>query len=197
MLYGGAQVELSRHNNGPLQWCSAYNRNRRFSSSVTSRPLYDDHDHRSIRRNARSPYNYGSVGSRNAGSHFVGTQKRPCHAFPLTLLAKHSIQTVQCLGVVRTLYSRGSLEHCYFTETRPYNQGARLTACELLHDGIPSTLLCDSMVAMAMGRYGVDAVITGADRCLQFLVTIICQSVGNVCTGLIRTAKGCTKVLTA
>ena len=197
MLYGGAPVELSRHNNGPLQRCSAYNRNRRFSSSVTSRPLYDDHDHHSIRRNARSPYNYGLCGVPERWQSFCGDPETALPCVPLTLLAKRSIQTVQCLGVVRTLYSRGSLEHCYFTETRPYNQGARLTACELLHDGIPSTLLCDSMVAMAMGRYGVDAVITGADRCLQFLVTIICQSVGNVCTGLIRTAKGCTKVLTA
>jgi len=67
-------------------------------------------------------------------------------------------------GVVRTLFSRGRLERCYFTETRPYNQGARLTAVELLYDGIPSTLICDDMVAAAMSRHGIDAVVTGADR---------------------------------
>lgn len=68
------------------------------------------------------------------------------------------------LGVVRTLYSRGRLERCYYTETRPYNQGARLTAFELVHDAIPSTLICDDMVAAAMSRHGIDAVVTGADR---------------------------------
>jgi len=36
---GGASIGLSRHHNGPLQWCSACIRSRRFSSSVTSRPL--------------------------------------------------------------------------------------------------------------------------------------------------------------
>jgi len=71
-------------------------------------------------------------------------------------------------GVVRTLYKRGRLRRCFYTETRPYNQGARLTAFELLHDGIPSTLLCDDMVAAAMSRHGIDAVVTGADRCLFF-----------------------------
>ena len=68
-------------------------------------------------------------------------------------------------GVVRTLFTRGRLDRCYFTETRPYNQGARLTACELLHDGIPATLICDNMVAAVMSRHGIDAVVTGADRC--------------------------------
>jgi len=69
---------------------------------------------------------------------------------------------------VRTLYKRGRLERCYCTETRPYNQGARLTAFELLHDGIPSTLICDDMVAAAVSCQGIDAVVTGADRCLVF-----------------------------
>jgi len=64
------------------------------------------------------------------------------------------------------LYSRGRLQRCYFTETRPYNQGARLTAYELLHDRIPATLLCDDMVAAAMSCLGIDAVVTGADRCV-------------------------------
>ena len=41
MLYGGVSIGQSRHNNVPLHWCSAYIRSRRFSSSVTSMPLYD------------------------------------------------------------------------------------------------------------------------------------------------------------
>lgn len=52
-----------------------------------------------------------------------------------------------CLGVVRKLHELNRLEHVYCTETRPYNQGARLTAFELVHDKLPATLIIDSMVA--------------------------------------------------
>ena len=68
------------------------------------------------------------------------------------------------LGVVRRLHSMGVLDHVYCTETRPYNQGARLTAYELVFEGIPSTLICDSMGALIMKEKAVDAVIVGADR---------------------------------
>lgn len=54
------------------------------------------------------------------------------------------------LGVVRSLNELNRLEHVYCTETRPYNQGARLTAFELVHDKLPATLICDSMVAALM-----------------------------------------------
>ncbi|GAX82127.1 hypothetical protein CEUSTIGMA_g9555.t1 [Chlamydomonas eustigma] len=68
------------------------------------------------------------------------------------------------LGVIRALHEQGKLEHAFCTETRPYNQGARLTAFELLHDGLPSTLICDSAAASLMGSGQVDAVVVGADR---------------------------------
>ena len=68
------------------------------------------------------------------------------------------------LGVVRSLHSMGRLDHVYCTETRPYNQGARLTAYELVHDKIPSTLICDSMGALLMQRQKISAVVVGADR---------------------------------
>lgn len=55
-------------------------------------------------------------------------------------------------------------EHVYCTETRPYNQGARLTAYEFVHDKIPATLICDDMVAAAMKTKRLDAVVVGADR---------------------------------
>lgn len=51
------------------------------------------------------------------------------------------------LGVVRKLFEMNRLEHIYCTETRPYNQGARLTAFELVHDKLPATLIIDSVVA--------------------------------------------------
>ena len=68
------------------------------------------------------------------------------------------------LGVIRGLREKGCLKHVYCTETRPYNQGSRLTAYELVTEGIPSTLICDSMVACLMRERQVTAVVVGADR---------------------------------
>ncbi|XP_004635691.1 methylthioribose-1-phosphate isomerase, partial [Octodon degus] len=68
------------------------------------------------------------------------------------------------LGVIRSLHQLGRLEHAFCTETRPYNQGARLTAFELVYEGIPATLIADSMAAAAMAHRGVSAVVVGADR---------------------------------
>lgn len=68
------------------------------------------------------------------------------------------------LGVIRSLHSMDLLDHVYCTETRPYNQGARLTAYELVHDKIPATLICDSMGALLMKEKRVSAVVVGADR---------------------------------
>ncbi|KAJ0178925.1 hypothetical protein K1T71_005700 [Dendrolimus kikuchii] len=68
------------------------------------------------------------------------------------------------LGVIRSLHTSKRLEHVYCTETRPYNQGARLTAYELVHEKIPSTLIVDSMVSALMNTRRIDAVVVGADR---------------------------------
>ncbi|KAL0123499.1 hypothetical protein PUN28_005781 [Cardiocondyla obscurior] len=68
------------------------------------------------------------------------------------------------LGVIRSLHEMGKLDRVYCTETRPYNQGARLTAYELVHDKIPATLICDDMVAAAMNMKKITAVVVGADR---------------------------------
>ncbi|KNG86045.1 methylthioribose-1-phosphate isomerase [Aspergillus nomiae NRRL 13137] len=70
------------------------------------------------------------------------------------------------LGVIRALHSTKTLQHAYCTETRPYNQGSRLTAFELVHDCIPATLITDSMAAALLARpeIGVNAIVVGADR---------------------------------
>ncbi len=68
------------------------------------------------------------------------------------------------LGVIRTAWEAGTLQHCYATETRPLLQGARLTAWELTKLGIPATLLPDTAAAMLIGSGRIGAVITGADR---------------------------------
>ncbi|XP_008786516.1 methylthioribose-1-phosphate isomerase [Phoenix dactylifera] len=68
------------------------------------------------------------------------------------------------LGVIRALHAGGSLEAAFCTETRPFNQGSRLTAFELVHDKIPATLITDSAAAALMKAGRVNAVIVGADR---------------------------------
>ncbi|ORX97550.1 hypothetical protein BCR34DRAFT_593450 [Clohesyomyces aquaticus] len=72
------------------------------------------------------------------------------------------------LGVIRSLHSNGSLKHAFCTETRPYNQGSRLTAFELVHDNIPATLITDSMAAALLRLKGssenIAAIVVGADR---------------------------------
>jgi len=68
------------------------------------------------------------------------------------------------LGVIRTGYAAGLIERVYVDETRPWLQGARLTAWELVQDGIPVTLLADGAAAALLRRGGIDWVIVGADR---------------------------------
>ena len=68
------------------------------------------------------------------------------------------------LGVIRSAVEQGSRIRVFADETRPFLQGARLTAWELMHDGIPTTVLCDNMAASLMRRGKIQAVIVGADR---------------------------------
>ncbi len=68
------------------------------------------------------------------------------------------------LGVIRSAVEAGKHIHVFADETRPFLQGARLTAWELQQDGIPVTLIADSAAAFMMSRSRIDAVIVGADR---------------------------------
>jgi methylthioribose-1-phosphate isomerase len=68
------------------------------------------------------------------------------------------------LGVIRAAVGAGKKIRVYADETRPFLQGARLTAWELLKDEIPVTLICDNMAGYLMKLGRVDAVIVGADR---------------------------------
>jgi len=68
------------------------------------------------------------------------------------------------LGVIRSAVAAGKRVHVFADETRPFLQGARLTAWELQQDGIPVTLIADSAAAFMMSRARIDAVIVGADR---------------------------------
>lgn len=68
------------------------------------------------------------------------------------------------LGVLRVAYQQGKKIHVLVPETRPYLQGARLTAWELHKGGIPLTLITDNMVGHFLKTGRVKAVVTGADR---------------------------------
>ncbi len=68
------------------------------------------------------------------------------------------------LGVIRSLYENSALEMVYADETRPRQQGARLTTWELAYDGIPVTLNADTMSAYLMSHDLIDAVVVGSDR---------------------------------
>jgi len=68
------------------------------------------------------------------------------------------------LGVIRSAWSAGKLSAVFADETRPWLQGARLTAWELVRDRIPVTLLVDGAAAHLMKQGGVQWVIVGSDR---------------------------------
>src|SRR5688572_12658548 len=68
------------------------------------------------------------------------------------------------LGVIRSAVEAGKKIHVYADETRPFLQGARLTAWELMQDEIPVTLIADSASGWLLSRGEIDAVIVGADR---------------------------------
>jgi methylthioribose-1-phosphate isomerase len=68
------------------------------------------------------------------------------------------------LAPIRTAHESGRQVHVFVDETRPFLQGARLTAWELQRAGVPLTLITDSMAGYFMRRGEVDCVIVGADR---------------------------------
>ncbi len=68
------------------------------------------------------------------------------------------------LGVIRAGWESGKRFHVFANETRPFLQGARLTAWELVQMGIPSTLIVDSSAGLMMSQGEIDCVIVGADR---------------------------------
>ncbi len=68
------------------------------------------------------------------------------------------------LGVIRAAHERGTALRVFVDETRPLLQGARLTAWELIQEGIPATLIADNMAGAMMAQGKIAAAIVGADR---------------------------------
>jgi methylthioribose-1-phosphate isomerase len=96
------------------------------------------------------------------GAHLMpkeGTVLTHCNAGALAACGYGS-----ALGVIRAAIERGHKIDVFADETRPYLQGARLTAWELMKDNIPTTVLCDNMAAHLMSKGRIQAVIVGADR---------------------------------
>ncbi|MFX4302462.1 S-methyl-5-thioribose-1-phosphate isomerase [Alicyclobacillus tolerans] len=111
-----------------------------------------------------------SLSNRNIGAHGANWLQKRRGKQPLVLLTHCNTGALAtadfgtALGIIRTLQERGSISNVFVDETRPYLQGARLTAYELEAENIPYTLITDSMAAAAMRLKKVDAVIVGADR---------------------------------
>jgi methylthioribose-1-phosphate isomerase len=68
------------------------------------------------------------------------------------------------LGVIRAAVEQGKKIHVYADETRPFLQGSRLTAWELMKDGIPTTVISDNMAGVMMKQGKIGAIVVGADR---------------------------------
>jgi methylthioribose-1-phosphate isomerase len=97
----------------------------------------------------------------------LGAELLPARSQVLTHCNTGSLATGgygTALGVIRSAYTQGKLAGVFVDETRPWLQGARLTAWELARDGIPATLLVDSAAAQLLQRGEVSWVIVGADR---------------------------------
>src|SRR5271155_4228419 len=68
------------------------------------------------------------------------------------------------LGVIRAAVEQGKKIHVYADETRPFLQGSRLTAWELMKDNIPTTVISDNMAGAMMKQGKIGAIVVGADR---------------------------------
>ena len=96
-----------------------------------------------------------------------GAQVVPKGATILTHCNAGALATVgygTALGVIRSAYAKDPTIKVFADETRPRQQGARLTTWELTQDGIPTTLITDGMCSYFMSKGMIDMVVTGADR---------------------------------
>ncbi len=97
----------------------------------------------------------------------IGAKLVPMKASILTHCNAGSLATGgygTALGVIRTAFRDGKDIHVTVSETRPFFQGSRLTAYEMLSESIPATLITDSCAGFLMSRGKIDMVIVGADR---------------------------------
>src|SRR5207249_12203701 len=86
---------------------------------------------------------------------------------PINILTHCNAGVLAGTGALSPIYlgmEQGRKFHVFADETRPLLQGSRITAFELKENGVPVTIICDSMAAAVLSRGNVDACIVGADR---------------------------------
>jgi methylthioribose-1-phosphate isomerase len=116
-----------------------------------------------LEREAKAIYDEDLAANRTMGR--LGAELIPERARIMTHCNTGALATAghgTALGIVRS--SKGKQVSVIACETRPYLQGARLTAWECMQEGIPCTLITDSMAGHLMSRGEVDVVVVGADR---------------------------------
>jgi len=114
---------------------------------------------------AREMYDEDIAACKQMGAH--GAALLPMEGTVLTHCNAGALATCgygTALGVIRAAIEQGHKISVFADETRPFLQGARLTAWELMKDNIPTTVLCDNMAAALMRQGRIQAVIVGSDR---------------------------------
>lgn len=116
-----------------------------------------------------------SIGAHGAA--WLAAQRNATTSSPISVLTHCNTGSLAtsghgtALGIIRSLHAQSLLKHAFCTETRPYNQGSRLTSFELVYEEIPSTLITDSMAAalfrLKAKEMNIGAVIVGADRVVR------------------------------
>ncbi|WJW76683.1 S-methyl-5-thioribose-1-phosphate isomerase [Thiohalobacter sp. IOR34] len=137
----------------------ALDRMRRCLAQVTDNPLG------SLLDEARAIHQEDIAANRRMGE--LGAALLPERCGVLTHCNAGALATGgygTALGVIRSGWTAGRIDKVFADETRPWLQGARLTAWELIHDGIPTTLLAEGAAAHLMKSGRVQWVIVGSDR---------------------------------
>jgi methylthioribose-1-phosphate isomerase len=137
---------------------------RSFAAAVAAGESVDQIKDR-LDREAQAIHDEDVASCRAIGAY--GAEVVPVEATILTHCNAGALATAgygTALGVVRGAVERGKRVAVLADETRPFLQGARLTAWELVRDGIPTTVITDNMAGAIMRTGHIDLVVVGADR---------------------------------
>src|SRR5262252_5691689 len=123
------------------------------------------HTKQALIEEAQSMHAEDIAGNRAMGRH--GATLMPASGGVLTHCNAGALATCgygTALAVIRAAVEQGKKIHVYADETRPFLQGSRLTAWELMKDGIPTTVISDNMAGAMMKQGKIGAIVVGADR---------------------------------
>ncbi|MEK7702136.1 MAG: S-methyl-5-thioribose-1-phosphate isomerase [candidate division NC10 bacterium] len=141
----------------------ALERMKRVALAARAQPL--DQLRARLLAEAQAIHDADVAANRAMGAH--GAALVPANARILTHCNAGALATAgygTALGVIRAAHAQGKVARVWVDETRPVMQGSRLTAWELVREGIPHRLIADVVAASLMARGEVDLVVTGADR---------------------------------